>query len=85
LLSGVPNPGFIDGLLRGDIASKSEGLVEDIVAMTEVYPVWNPYWEERGAKVEDIECPLYVVASWTNALHTAGAIRAYRRSGSKQK
>lgn len=53
--------------------------------MTERHPLWNAYWEERRAKVEDIDCPLYVVASWTNALHTSGTFRGFRDAGSHQK
>ena len=83
---GIPNPGFIDGLLRTNLASvNGVGQTEDLVVMTETYPLWNEYWSDRRPALKEISCPLYIVASWTNALHTAGTFRGWTESGSQEK
>lgn len=41
------------------------------------HPLMNKYWEDKRAKVEDIKCPAYVVASFSNGLHTAGTFRGF--------
>lgn len=58
---------------------------EDVPAMTRKYPLFNAYWESKVAKVEDIDVPAYVVASWTNIVHTNGTMRGWRGMASKQK
>lgn len=58
---------------------------EDVPAMTRKFPLFNAYWESKVAKVEDIDVPAYVVASWTNLLHTNGTMRGWRGMVSKQK
>jgi hypothetical protein len=84
--TGIPNPGFIDGLLRTNLVSVSGGgQTEDLTAMTEKYPLWNEYWADRRPRLREISCPLYIVASWTNALHSAGTFRGWTQSGSQKK
>jgi uncharacterized protein len=55
--------------------------VEDMADMAHRYPLMNAYWEDKGAKLEQITIPAYIVASW-GAHHT---IDAYRRISSKEK
>ena len=81
-IGGVPDAGFsryIFELLPGN------GQVEDIAGMIERYPLMNNYWKTKSARVEDIQIPTYVVASWTNFVHTPGTFAGWNRVGSLQK
>lgn len=81
-IGGIPDPGFsnfIFDLLPG------EGRVEDLSAMLKHYPLINEYWQSKSAAVERIEVPAYVVASWTNIVHTPGTFEGWSRLGSEQK
>ncbi|KAF1812563.1 hydrolase CocE/NonD family protein [Eremomyces bilateralis CBS 781.70] len=80
---GIPDAEFQQNLL--DNCFVGLGRTEDVSAMTAKYPTWNDYWEDRRAKVENIKIPLYVVASWTNMLHTRGTFRGWSESSSPKK
>ncbi|KAJ5759688.1 hydrolase CocE/NonD family protein [Penicillium odoratum] len=82
---GIPNPGFIDGMFRGDVASATGSKSIDFNAMCYKYPHRNSFWNGFRAEVEKIKCPIYMVASWTNALHTNGTLNAWQRLGSQEK
>ena len=58
---------------------------EDILAEAERYPLMNDLWENKIPAFEQITVPAYVVASYTNTLHTAGTFRAWRRIASQDK
>jgi predicted acyl esterase len=79
---GVPDAGFNDTIL--DLMC-GDGRVEDMPAMVERYPLMNRYWEDKRAKVEQIDVPAYVVASWSNPLHTPGTLEAFDLMGSAEK
>ena len=49
------------------------------------YPFWNQYWEDRRARCDKIDIPMYVVASWANALNTRGTFPGFVESPSKEK
>ncbi|MEV7085559.1 CocE/NonD family hydrolase [Streptomyces sp. NPDC093085] len=78
---GVPRaafPAFIRDMMFG------RGEVEDPVATLEDRPLVDDYWEDKIPDVSRIEVPAYVVASYTNQVHTAGTFRAWDRlSGPK--
>ncbi len=59
--------------------------VEDVPAMVRKYPLMNAYWEEKSANLEKIEVPAYVVASWSNNIHSHGTFEGYRRISSSDK
>ncbi|MFB7421021.1 CocE/NonD family hydrolase [Streptomyces sp. NPDC056210] len=42
-------------------------------------------WENKVPQFDKINVPAYVVASYSNTLHTAGTFRAWRRMGSEDK
>jgi uncharacterized protein len=79
---GIPEFMFSEGIF-GHIYGKNR--LEDIVAMTRTYPLFNDYWETKVVKVEAINVPAYIVASWTNILHTSGTLRGWRGISSKEK
>ena len=58
---------------------------EDILAEVERYPLMNELWENKIPDFDQITVPAYVVASYSNTLHTAGTFRAWRRIASEEK
>jgi predicted acyl esterase len=80
---GIPNPEFFQFLITHNTPGLAKA--EDLQTMCERYPLWNAYWEDRKAKVERIEVPMYVTASWTNFLHTRGTFRGWLEGGSQEK
>ncbi len=79
---GMPDFAF----LEKSVAAKSgNGRVEDVPAMGQKYPLMNAYWEDKAAKLDQITIPAYVVASWTNGLHTPGTFVGYQRIASPDK
>jgi putative CocE/NonD family hydrolase len=45
----------------------------------------NDLWDDKIARFDKITVPAYVVASYSNTLHTAGTFRAWRRIASEEK
>ena len=80
---GMPDTGFARQLQ--DISFWGKGQKEDILTEAERYPLMNELWENKIPRIERITVPAYVVASYSNTLHTAGTFRAWRRIASKQK
>lgn len=79
---GVIDTGFCESVFK--VAVGQNG-IEDFAAMARREPRMTPYWEDKNAQVERIEVPTYVVASWTNIIHTPGTFDAWRRLGSREK
>ncbi len=76
------------GIVFGEIIIQSlagRGYVEDQPRMLLEHPLMNAFWQDRRARVERIEVPAYVVASYTNRAHTVGTFDAWRHLGSPQK
>ena len=65
--------------------SSAHGMLEDQPRMIVEKPFMCDYWEDKAAKVENIDIPAYVVASYTNSVHTHGTFAGYRRMASKEK
>lgn len=82
LRGGIPNTGFNELIIR---SLRGHNLVEDIPAMVEQYPLFNEYWHQKAAPLEKVKVPAYVVASWTNDLHTLGTLEGFRRIASEHK
>lgn len=81
---GVMMPEFVK-MLSDSFASTENGGIEDVIAMMQSQPTWNNYWEDKAADLEAITVPAYIVASYTNPIHTYGSIEGYRRISSKYK
>lgn len=73
---GIPDPRFMDVLTE---LNAGRNRIEDVVEMLARYPLFNSYWENHAARVEQIEVPAYVVASWSSPLHVQGTFDAYDR------
>ncbi|RFA10255.1 hydrolase [Subtercola boreus] len=80
---GMPDIGFGQQLQNGSFFGKNRK--ENIVAEVEQYPLINDLWANKIPDFERITAPAYVVASYSNTLHTAGTFRAWRRMASEQK
>lgn len=80
---GMPDTGFAAMLQNNSYWG--QGQKEDILTEAERYPLMNDLWEDKTPRFERINVPAYVVASYTNTLHTAGTFRAWRRMASEEK
>ncbi|KAH7111714.1 Alpha/Beta hydrolase protein [Dactylonectria estremocensis] len=81
---GVPYPyDSMWGFLQNGMVGRNGS--EAAVNMLEKYPLFNDYWEDKRSKLEDINVPAYILASYSSALHTTGSIRAYHTLASKDK
>lgn len=59
--------------------------IDDMPSMAEKYSFMNEYWADKCAELDKIEVPAYIVASYTNPIHTHGTFRGYREIASKEK
>jgi hypothetical protein len=79
---GIPAPAFNEGLMQ---TFAGNNLIEDISRMTVNNLLIDAYWSDKIARLERIEIPAYVVASYTNRLHTRGTFAGYRGISSREK
>ncbi|MBP0456432.1 CocE/NonD family hydrolase [Streptomyces montanisoli] len=80
---GMPDTGFARQLRDNSFFGNNRK--EDIIAEAERHPLMNTLWENKIPRFEKITVPAYVVASYSNTLHTAGTFRAWRRMASQDK
>ena len=80
---GMPDIGFAERLQKNSYSGNNRR--EDILTEAERHPLMNDLWEDKVARLEQITVPAYVVASYSNTLHTAGTFRAWRRITSPDK
>jgi hypothetical protein len=80
---GMPDTGFARQLQTGSFFGK--GGNEDILTEAERYPLINDLWKNKIPDFDRTTVPAYVVASYSNTLHTIGTFRAWRRIASKDK
>ncbi|MFF9410767.1 CocE/NonD family hydrolase [Streptomyces anandii] len=56
------------------------GIAADVIGMTLDRPVFDDWWDQRAAKVEDIDIPVLNVAWWYSiGLHLHGQLDGYER------
>ncbi len=80
---GMPDLGFAKQLQDNSFWGNNRK--EDILTEAECYPLMNDLWENKIPRFDQITVPAYVVASYSNTLHTVGTFRAWRRMASKEK
>jgi uncharacterized protein len=51
--------------------------LEDPVAMLRKHPLINDYWRDKRARIEQIQVPAYVLASYSTPLHLPGSLRGF--------
>ena len=79
---GIPDYPFSHRLC-GNLTGKNRR--EDFVAEAEQHPLVDELWESKIPQFERIDVPAYVVASYSNSIHTPGTFRGWRRIGSADK
>jgi len=79
----MPDTAFAGLLQHGSFFGT--GNKEDILAEAERYPLMTGLWENKIPDFSSITVPAYVVASYSNTLHTAGTFRGWRRIASADK
>lgn len=62
-----------------------KGMVEDVGTMIDTYPFRNEYWLDKRVHVENIQCAVYAVSSYSSGNHNGGTFAAFRECGSDQK
>lgn len=80
---GIPMPEFPE--MIAETFSSAHGRLEDQPRMIVEQPFMCDYWQDKAARIENIQIPAYVVASYTNSVHTHGTFAGYRRMASKEK
>ena len=60
-------------------------LREDLVGEAERHPLMNDLWESKIPAFEKVTVPAYVVASYSNSIHTPGTFRGWRNIASTDK
>lgn len=84
-VGGVPDPNFLERLQVNHV-SASGAQREDMIDEMYKYPLANHVlWKDKCADCSKIKVPAYVVASYSNTLHTMGTFRAWRELGSEEK
>lgn len=83
LRGGMPDTGFAGLLQNGSFFGKHQK--EDLLSEAAQYPLMNDLWENKIPDFDRIQVPAFVVASYSNTLHTAGTFRAWRRMASQDK
>ncbi|MCR5758116.1 MAG: CocE/NonD family hydrolase [Selenomonas sp.] len=79
---GIPNPVFPEAIFE---TFASENYIEDQPRMIITHTLMDAYWQDKIAKLENIHIPAYVVASYTNPVHTHGTFAGFRQIPSKNK
>lgn len=79
---GMPDTGFARQLQEGSFFGRNGK--EDVLAEVEEHPLFDELWADKVPDFEKITVPAYVVASYSNTLHTAGTFRAWRRMASER-
>ena len=51
--------------------------IEDQPRMIATHLIKDAYWENMAARLEKIQVPAYVVASYTNPVHTHGSFAGF--------
>ena len=80
---GMPDTGFARQLR--DYSFWGKNRKEDILAEADREPLMSELWANKIPNFDRITVPAYVVASYSNTLHTAGTFRAWRRIASQDK
>ncbi|CAN5294642.1 CocE/NonD family hydrolase [soil metagenome] len=77
--------GVLDSGIMNHMLSRihGHGYTEDIVEMGRQYPFRTAYWEEKRAKIENIDIPVYMTAS-INLFHN-GIFKAFQKIPSERK
>jgi predicted acyl esterase len=80
---GMPDYAFLSRITVNFVGS---GLREDIAAEATAYQnACSDIWKDKIPRWNQIEVPCYLVASFSNTLHSRGTLRAFRKIASTKK
>lgn len=79
---GIPDLAFSEVLQDAFVGDNQR---EDLIGDVAAHPLLDALWERRGADFAKIDVPAYIVASYTNTIHTPGTFRGWRSISSEQK
>ena len=80
---GIPETAFTERI--AETFASAHGLLEDQPRMIAQYPFLNDYWTDKQARLSRIKIPAYVVASYTNPVHTHGSFAGFCEISSRDK
>lgn len=84
-IGGIPDKNFIERLQINHVSAKGAKR-EDLIKEMTTFPLANaPLWEDKVADPSKITVPAFVIASYSNTLHTMGTFRSWRLLGSDEK
>ncbi|WP_048000676.1 CocE/NonD family hydrolase [Lactiplantibacillus herbarum] len=84
-IGGIPDENFIDRLAVNHV-SATGAQREDLVKEMQAYPLADAaLWQDKVADASKITLPAFVIASYSNTLHTFGTFRSWRTLGSQEK
>jgi predicted acyl esterase len=79
---GIPYPVFASMI---HLSLRGPGLIQDPAEDMKTHPLFDTYWEDYKAKVENIRIPVYATGSYMHSLHLRGAIHSFLNVRSRQK
>jgi predicted acyl esterase len=79
---GIPDYPFPRRLVSNFVGKNQR---EDFVDEADRHPLMDALWESKIPKFENITVPAYIVASYSNMIHTPGTFRGWRRISSTEK
>lgn len=84
-IGGIPDKNFIERLQVNHVSATSARR-EDLTKEMDAYPLADAeVWQDKVADPSKITVPAFVIASYSNTLHTMGTFRSWRTLGSKEK
>ncbi|MGM0217327.1 CocE/NonD family hydrolase [Enterococcus sp. AZ126] len=84
-IGGIPDENFIERLQVNHVSAKSVKR-EDLLKEMSAYPLADTaIWQDKVADPSKITVPAFVIASYSNTLHTMGTFRSWRTLGSSEK
>ncbi|EUJ30491.1 CocE/NonD family hydrolase [Listeria cornellensis] len=84
-IGGIPDENFIERLQVNHVSAKGAHR-EDLVKEMQAYPMADAaIWKDKVADASKITVPAFVIASYSNTLHTMGTFRSWRTLGSTEK
>ncbi|WP_271006844.1 CocE/NonD family hydrolase [Listeria seeligeri] len=84
-IGGIPDKNFIERLQVNHVSAK-HAKREDLTKEMEAFPLADAaVWKDKVADPSKIIIPAFVIASYSNTLHTMGTFRSWRSLASKEK
>ncbi|WP_125981292.1 CocE/NonD family hydrolase [Loigolactobacillus iwatensis] len=84
-IGGIPDENFIERLAVNHV-SATGAKREDLTKELQAEPLASAdIWQDKVAHPSEITVPAFVIASYSNTLHTMGTFRSWRTLGSKEK